>query len=131
MLSDPIADMFVRIKNAQYARLDSVVVPHSRVKQDIAKILEARRFIAEIARRGKKNKRGLELKLVYEPSGAGRIRDLKRISKPSRRVYKGYKELHPSARGNGLYIISTPAGILDDKKAREMKVGGEVLGEIY
>ncbi|MBI2038724.1 MAG: 30S ribosomal protein S8 [Candidatus Niyogibacteria bacterium] len=130
-MTDPIADMFVRIKNAQRARLASVVIPHSRIKHDIAKILEAHRFVADVVRRGKKNKRGLELRLVYEPSGIGRVRELKRISKPSRRVYKGYKELHPSARGGGMYIVSTPEGIMDDRKARGTKLGGEVIGEIY
>ena len=131
MFTDPIADMFVRIKNAERAKLPSVSVPHSRVKQDIAKLLEARHCIADIARRGKKNKRSLEFKLVYEPSGEGRIQELRRISKPSRRVYRGWTELHPSSRGNGFYIVSTPEGIMDDRKARQLKIGGEVLGEVY
>lgn len=131
MMTDPIADMFVRIKNAQRARLLSVMVPHSSIKQDIAKILEAHRFVADVVRRGKKNKRSLELKLIYEPSGDGRIRELKRISKPSRRVYRGYKEMRPSMRGGGFYIVSTPAGMMDDKKARQIKAGGEMIGEVY
>ena len=131
MTTDPIADMFVRIKNAQRARRESVLFPYSSTKYDIAKLLESRQFIGDIVRRGKKNKRALEIKLKYETSGEGRIRELRRISKPSRRMYAGYKELRASQRGSGFYIVSTPAGIVDDKKARELKVGGEVLGEIY
>ena len=132
MITDPIADMFVRIKNAQRARLPIVSFPYSSTKQDIAKLLESHQLISDVVRRGKKNKRALELKLKYEVSGEGLIRELRRISKPSRRTYMGYKELRPSPRGsNGFYIVSTPAGIVDDKKARELKVGGEVLGEVY
>lgn len=131
MFTDPIADMFVRIKNAQRARLPLVVVPHSQIKQEIGKLLESRKFITEMIRRGKKTKRSLELKLAYEPTGEGKVHEIKRISKPSRRVYLGYKDMRSSQRGEGFYIISTPAGIVDDRKARQLKVGGEVLGEVY
>ena len=130
-MTDPIADMFVRIKNAERARRAVVLIPYSRMKHEIAKVLEAKGRVTGVAKRGKKNKKTLELKLTNEPSGEGRLVELRRISKPSRRVYIGYKDLHSSPFGGGFYIISTPAGVVDDAKARKLKTGGEVLGEVY
>src|SRR3972149_11598765 len=102
MIPDPIADMFVRIKNAQRARLPLVSFPYSRVKQDIANVLEVHKCVSGVVRRGKKIKRTLELTLIYR-DGEAKIQDIKRISKPSRRVYKGYKDLRSSQRGSGFY----------------------------
>ncbi len=131
MVGDPIADMFSRINNAYRAGHKLAVIPYSEVKMEIAKLLKERGFAGEIAKRGKKNRRNIELGLVYEESGKGRISQMLRVSKPSRRIYKGWRDVHPVKGGTGFYVISTPAGIMDDKRARSLKVGGEILGEVW
>ena len=131
MVTDPIADMFTRIKNAQRARKPAVSFPHSKIKMEISKLLGEKGFVGEVSRKGKKNKKSIELALLYEAYGQGRITELKRVSKPSRRVYKGCKDLRLLKGGRGSYIISSPRGVIDDEKARQIKAGGEVLGEIW
>ncbi|QQG45848.1 MAG: 30S ribosomal protein S8 [Candidatus Niyogibacteria bacterium] len=131
MVGDPIGDMFSRINNAGRAKKSVVAVPYSKIKMEIAKLLEKRGLAGEAARKGKKNRRAIELPLFYDESGSGKITEIKRVSKPSRRIYKGWRELKPVKGGTGLYIISTPFGIIDDKQARKLKVGGEILGEAW
>lgn len=123
--------MFSRINNAGRAKKSVVAVPYSKIKMEIAKLLEKRGLAGEAARKGKKNRRAIELPLFYDESGSGKITEIKRVSKPSRRIYKGWRELKPVKGGTGLYIISTPFGIIDDKQARKLKVGGEILGEAW
>ena len=130
-MTDPIADMFSRIKNAQMAKLQVVLVPHSKIKMEIARLLQNRGFVKEVIRRGKKNRRMIELALYYDASKKGKITDLKRISKPSRRLYRSYKDIRLSKKGYGCYIVSTSKGIMDGTQARKLKVGGEILGEVY
>ncbi|MBI2507142.1 MAG: 30S ribosomal protein S8 [Candidatus Niyogibacteria bacterium] len=129
MVNDPVADMFSRINNASRAGKATVLVPYSKLKIEIAKLLEKRGLVGEVAKRGKKNRRNIELKLFYDEDGSSRIEEIKRVSKPSRRIYKGWRDLRPLKRGLGFYIISTPAGLIDDKQAKHLKVGGEILGE--
>lgn len=131
MVGDPIGDMFVRIKNAGRARKQSASFSYSKTKMDIAKLLEKKGFVGEVSRRGKKNRRNIEAVLLYDNLGEGKISEIKRISKPSRRVYRGWRELKPIKSGIGLYIISSPAGIIDDTQARKLKVGGEIFGEVW
>lgn len=123
--------MFSRINNASKAKKPAVIIPYSKVKMEIAKLLEKRGLAGEISKRGKKNRRSIEFKLFYDENGSSRIEEIKRISKPSRRIYKGWRELRPLKRGLGFYIISTPAGVIDDKQAKHLKVGGEVMGEAW
>jgi len=123
--------MFSRINNAGRAGQTLVVLPYSDTKMEIAKLLKDRGFIGDAAKRGKKNRRNIELTLIYDESGKSRISQMRRISKPSRRIYKGWKDISPLKNGSGFYIISTPAGVMDDKKARNMKVGGEIFGEVW
>lgn len=131
MVNDPIADMFSRIKNAQRARRPLVHIPYSKIKMDIAKFLESKKLVGEINRRGKQNKRNIELTLLYDDAGQAKIAEIKRASKPSRRVYAGWRELKPVKGGRGSYIISSPEGIIDGKKARQLKIGGEILGIVW
>lgn len=131
MVNDPIGDMFVRIKNAGRARKRVAVFSYSKIKMEISKLLEKIGLVGEIAKRGKKNRRNIEAVMIYDASGAGKISEIRRISKPSRRVYRGWRELKPLKGGTGFYIISSPAGIIDDKQARKSKVGGEVVGEVW
>jgi small subunit ribosomal protein S8 len=131
---DVIADMFAKIKNAQAVQKETVLVPHSKLKMEIAKMLLKNNYIKEINRRGKKNKKILELVLNYDENNQGLIKHIVRVSKPSRRVYFSLKEIKPRQgrrRGRGLLILSTSQGLLTDKEAVKEKTGGEVICEIW
>ena len=130
-MTDPISDMLIRIKNAQAVKKDSASFGYSKLKMEIAKILEKQGFISEVERRGKKQRKLIEVKLLYTPEGTSKISGVKRISKPSRRVYAGFRDVHSVKNGLGLAVYSTTKGILTDKEARRGKVGGENLFEIW
>ena len=127
---DPISDMLIKIKNAQMAKKETVSFGHSKLKFEIAKILSREGFIADVQKKGKKNVKLIEVGLIQDDGGA-RFSQIRRVSKPSRRVYRGYKEIFSVRKGFGLAIYSTPKGLLTDKEARRDKIGGEVLFEIY
>lgn len=131
MVTDPISDMFIRIKNAARSKKPAASIPYSKIKMEIVVLLKNRGFAGEAAKKGKKNRRSIELELLYGESGQSKITEIKRISKQSRRVYRGYRELGRLKAGRGFYIISSPGGIIDDKRARDLKTGGEVLGEVW
>lgn len=128
-MTDPIADLLTRIRNAAQRRLVSVIVPYSRAKENVVSILASEGFIEsyEVIEKEHKN---LVLKLKYKGAKCV-INHLERVSRPGLRNYQGYKELKPILRGYGIGIISTPQGVITDKKARQLKVGGEVLCLIW
>ena len=132
MTSDPIADMLTRIRNANTAKHDTVDVPSSKMKLAIANILLAEGYIKKLDVVEEKGFKNLHITLKY---GADRndkvITGLKRISKPGLRVYAGRDELPKVLGGLGIAIISTNQGVVTDKKARELQVGGEVLAFIW
>lgn len=127
---DPIADMLTRIKNAQMARHETVLIPFSKIKLEIAKIFKRDGWVSDFSKKGKKIKKFLEVSLKYA-DGQPAISDIKRISKPSRRMYIKSTEIKAIRQGFGSSIISTPQGLMTDKEARAKKVGGEILCEIY
>ena len=129
-MTDPIADMLTRIRNAQSVGKTTVVVPFSALLWNIAKVLEDSGFIGSIDKRGRKIKRTIECELKYE-DGRPRISGIKRVSTPGRRIYKKSTELRPVREGLGLAVISTPKGLKTSKQARKERVGGEVLLEIW
>ncbi|MBI2023112.1 30S ribosomal protein S8 [Candidatus Giovannonibacteria bacterium] len=129
-MTDPIADMLIRLRNAQAVKKETVSIPYSNLKWDIAKILEESRYVGVLAKKGKKSKKFIEIKLNYT-DGAPRISGAKRVSKPSKRVYKGYREIFPVKNKYGTGVYSTPSGLLTDEAARKNKVGGELLFEIW
>jgi len=129
-MTDPIADMLTRIRNAQAVSRPMVTVPFSKLKFNLAKILEKEGLIREIATKGRKTRKVIEIKLKYE-KGIPTISGLKRISKPGRRIYLKKKGLRPVRQGYGLAIISTPSGLMTNKEARKKGLGGEVLCEIW
>lgn len=131
MMTDPIADMLTRIRNASTVRKPEVVVPYSRVKFTIAKILEKEGYVAQVEKVRAKLGKFEEIKMVlkYEDGNRGAIKSLRRISTPGRRLYSGYKEM-PQIR-QGVTIVSTPRGILTSREAKKLKVGGEIICEIY
>lgn len=128
---DPISDMLVQIKNASAAGKDAVAVPYSKVKFAIASALAQAGFVGAVGKRAKKSKTFLEIAVVYDSDGKPKVHDIKRVSKPSRRMYYGVKEIRPVRQGYGAMLLSTPKGILTDKEARKEHVGGEVLLTIW
>ena len=130
-ISDPIADMLTRIRNAAKARFNSVDVPGTKLKIEIAKILKEEGFIRNY-KFLKDGKQGiLRIYLKYGPGQSKIIYGLERISKPSRRVYVRCKDIKPVYNGMGVAILSTSKGIMTDKTARREKLGGEVLCNLW
>lgn len=127
---DPIADMFSGIRNALLVKKGSVSVPASRIKLEVAKFLQKKGFIEEIKKRGKKTKKIIKL-VLFSDGVNPKINSITQISKPSRRAYAGYRGLKQYGKGYGTCIISTPKGIMDEKEAKKLKVGGEILGIVY
>ncbi|UCH21826.1 MAG: 30S ribosomal protein S8 [Deltaproteobacteria bacterium] len=129
--SDPIADMLTRIRNAARAKFNRVDIPGSGMKNEIAKILKAEGYIRNY-KFIKDGKQGiLRVYLKYGADQQSVIFGLKRISKPSRRVYLKSRDIKPVLSGMGISILSTSKGIMTDKNARKEKVGGEVLCNIW
>lgn len=130
MLTDPISDMITRIRNAQAVKKETVYVPYSRLKWAILEKLKENGFLKEIEKYQKKGKKVIKITLKYS-EGQGVINEINKVSKPSRRVYQKAKELFPYKGGRGIRILSTNQGILTDKEARKMNVGGEILIEVW
>ena len=129
---DPISDLLVRIKNAGYAGKMNVTAPFSRMKLSIAQLLEQKGFVGSVETKGKNpSSKYLTVHLLYEADGSPRIRDAKRVSKPSRRLYEKANKLKPHRQGFGIAVLSTPKGIMADMDAKKIKVGGEVLFTIW
>ena len=130
-ISDPIADMLTRIRNGAKAKFNSVDIPGSTLKTEVAKILKNEGYVRNY-KFLKDGKQGiLRVYLKYGEGQSNVIYGLKRISKPSRRVYVRCKEIKPIYNGMGITILSTSKGIMTDKKARQEKVGGEILCHVW
>ena len=130
-VTDPIADILTRIRNAQTARHDNVSIPASAMKKSIAQILKEEGFIADFAETEDGSMRNIVVTLKYGPKGEKVISGLKRISTPGLRVYANAGELPKVLGGLGIAIISTSKGVMTDKNARKLNVGGEVLAYIW
>jgi small subunit ribosomal protein S8 len=130
MHTDPISDLLARIRNAQAMHHEKLLVPASRMKLAIARILEAEGFVANVTPREDDGKPAIEIGLKYEGKQPA-IRSLQRVSKPGRRVYRKAAELPRVLSDQGIAIISTSSGIMTNKEARRRKLGGEILCEVY
>lgn len=124
-MSDPIADMLTRIRNAHMALLEKVDIPHSKLKSEIARVLKREGYIADYAIEG--GTRTLRVFLKYINGQEPVIQGIKRESKPGRRLYVGAEDLPRVLSGLGIAVVSTSAGLMTDKEARKQHVGGEVL----
>jgi small subunit ribosomal protein S8 len=134
MMTDPIADMLTRIRNAVRIERATVEVPSSKVKQGLADVLKREGYIWdwELLDLGEQSPvKSLRLDLKYGPNGERVIRHIKRISKPGRRVYSRARELKPILQGTGISVVSTSRGVISDREARQRNLGGEVLCEIW
>jgi len=129
-MTDPIADMLNRIKNAQTVSRSTVEVPFSNFKYEIAKILEKHGFIEKVEKKGRKVKRAIVITLKYRDKTPA-ISGLKRVSKPGQRIYLDLTQIRRVKGGYGLAVISTSKGLMVDKEARKQGLGGEVLCEIW
>lgn len=129
-MTDPIADMLTRIRNAVAVKKPEVVLPYSNLKFNVAKILESENYIGKVAKvkNGKFDELSIELK--YSNRGPA-IRHIKKISKPGQRIYVSGKELPHVLNGYGVAILSTSKGIMTNKEARRQNIGGELMCEIW
>ena len=130
-MTDPIADMLTRIRNANQNRSKEVIIPSSKMKLEIAKILKEEGFIEEFNVNNESVQSTLTLTLKYGQNKERVITGLKRISKPGLRVYAKAEDIPRVLNGLGIAIISTPKGIMTDKLARKNNVGGEVIAYVW
>jgi small subunit ribosomal protein S8 len=128
-MTDPIAAMITMIKNASHAGKDLVSIPHSNVKEAIVVCLKRNGFVSGYEKKIRNERPYLDITIAAK--NGDRINDVTRISKPSRRMYKGNKEIRMYKNGVGSFVFSTPKGILSDKEARKEMVGGEILFSIW
>jgi small subunit ribosomal protein S8 len=131
MMTDPIADMLTRIRNAVRVERPFVDMPISKVKRGVADALKREGYIWEWKEVDAEPFKELRLELKYGPNGEQLIRHIKRISKPGRRIYSRAKDLKPVLNGLGITIISTSAGVMSDREARQKNMGGEVICEVW
>ncbi|MBX6763967.1 MAG: 30S ribosomal protein S8 [Rubrobacteraceae bacterium] len=130
-VNDPIADFLTRIRNAGMARHETVEIPYSRLKRELARILKEEGYIKDYSEKGAGAQARLVIELKYGPDGRSAITGLRRMSRPGRRIYRKRAEIPRVLDGLGVAILSTSRGILTDHEARRMGVGGEVLCFVY
>ncbi len=130
MTTDPIADMIITIKNGSMVKKPSVTVPYSNLKMAIAELLVKEGILSAATKRGKKVKKFIQCDVVYT-AGKAKFSEVERVSKPSRRIYKRVGDLHPIRQGQGIAVLTTPAGVMTAKDAKAAKVGGELLFTLW
>jgi len=131
MMTDPIADMLTRIRNAVSIERPNVEMPSSKVKRGIADVLKREGYIWDWAEEETAPARTLRVDLKYGPNGERVLQRVRRVSKPGRRVYHKAKDLRPVLNGMGITIVSTSQGVVSDREARQKNIGGEILAEVY
>jgi small subunit ribosomal protein S8 len=131
MMTDPIADMLTRIRNGVRIERTVLDMPVSKMRLGIAQVLKDEGYIWDFEQIETIPAKTLRLHMKYGPNGERLINRIDRVSKPGRRVYRGYRELKPILGGMGIQILSTPRGVLSDRRARAEKLGGEVLALIH
>ena len=131
MMTDPIADMLTRIRNAVRVERPHVDLPLSKVKRGLADVLKREGYIWDWEEVPDTPVVALRVHLKYNPNGERLIRHIKRVSKPGRRVYSGASKLRPVLNGLGISIVSTSRGVVSDREARQRNLGGEILCEIW
>ena len=133
MLTDPIADMLARIRNAALARHDVTRLPASKIKRSIADLLKREGYVADVSEEewGPQKRKTITVTLKYSADRTAAFRGLKRISRPGRRVYVRHTEIPRVLSGLGVSILSTSQGLMTDREARQKRVGGELLCEVW
>ncbi len=131
VMTDPVADMLARIRNAAMAHKDEVVMPASKLKERIAEILVGEGYVSETTVEGEGKDRRIVIRLKYGPNRERTLSGLKRVSTPGRRVYADKEEIPRVLGGLGIAILSTSRGVLTDRQAKKLGVGGEVLAYVW
>jgi small subunit ribosomal protein S8 len=131
MMTDPIGDMLTRIRNAVRVERPHVEMPISKLKRGVADVLKREGFIWDWAEIEGQPSSQLRIELKYGPSGEQIIRNIKRVSKPGCRIYSRAKDLRPILNGLGISILSTSNGVVSDREARQRKLGGEVICQVW
>jgi small subunit ribosomal protein S8 len=131
MMTDPIADMLTRVRNALHVKRSEVSMPASRIKRDLAEVLKREGFIEDWSLVPGDVQGRLTIKLKYGPDGEQVINTIRRDSKPGRRLYAGVDDVGRVLNGTGIAIYSTPAGLLSDRECRARRVGGERLATVW
>ncbi len=124
-------DLLTKLRNAQKARKEMLKLPFSNMDFAVAELLGKYNFVENVSKKGRMPKRVIEIKLKYDDKGQGAIVGVRFISKPSRRIYLGYKDLKAVRQGYGISALSTPKGVMSNLQARKDKVGGQLLFEIW
>ncbi len=130
-MTDPIADLLTRIRNAHTAKHDRVDVPSSKVKVELCRILKEEGYIRDVKVIEQQPQDQLRIFLSYTKEGKPGIQTMRRVSTPGRRVYRGTDDIKPVLNGLGIGIVSTSQGLMTDRQARERKVGGEILCQVW
>ncbi|MDB5194567.1 MAG: ribosomal protein small subunit ribosomal protein [Parcubacteria group bacterium] len=130
MSTDPISDLIIKLKNAGNAGRNTVVIGYSQIKESILEVLKKEGFVKSFRKLSVKGKPSLEISLILD-NRIPKIKDVKRVSKPSKRVYMKSSEIRLVKQGYGALVLSTPAGVLSGREARKQKVGGEALFQIW
>ena len=131
MLTDPVADLLSRIRNAAQAKHVETTCPASKLKLAVCQVLRDEGFIDDVESGEEDGRPVLRIRLRYGNDGQSLIDGIRRVSRPSLRVYVGAKEIKPVRGGLGVAVLSTPKGVLSDRVARENNVGGEVMCEVW
>lgn len=136
MLRDPISDLFTRIRNGYMAKRATITHPYSRLSSDVVNVFIRQGYLREMSVLPPESPRHAQfnsmlITLKYDTLGNPAVRSLRRVSKPSRRIYRGVDEIPLATGGLGSWILSTPHGVLHCAEAREKRAGGEVLGEVF
>lgn len=129
-MTDPIADMLIRIKNAYLARKEDVIIPHSKMKESLARVLASGKYIdtVEIVKKTPQSEIVVKLRYVGKRPAITQVR---RVSKPGRRLYAPCDQIMRTLGGYGMTIVSTSKGIMDDKNAKKNNIGGEVIAQVW
>lgn len=133
MMTDPIADLLARIRNASMARHELTRVPANKLKKSIAELLKAEGYVADVRQEewGPQKHQTLTIVLKYTDERTSAFQGIRRVSRPGRRVYVRHDQIPRVLSGLGMSIISTSSGLMSDKEARRRKVGGELLCEVW
>ncbi|MCA6070179.1 MAG: 30S ribosomal protein S8 [Endomicrobium sp.] len=131
MITDPISDMFARIRNANVKSHEKVDIPSSKMKMEIAKILKEEGYISDYKNIEDHKQGVLRVYLKYTVAGKAVLRGIKRASKSSLRIYRGYEDMPKTVGGLGVTIVSTSKGLMTDRQVRKDKIGGEIIGYVW
>ena len=130
-MSDPLGDMLARIRNGQMANKSVIECPHSKLRENVCGVLADEGFIRAFKKEERDNNKAVLMIELKYAEGRGVIRQIDRVSKPGRRVYTNVKDMPRFYNGLGVLVLSTPAGVISDQKARAANVGGEVLCQVF